>query len=40
MHVNVKMTMYPLYKNEYSILKLAETTIRNGLRETVEKQRR
>jgi hypothetical protein len=29
--------MYSLYKNEYGILKLAETTIRNRLRETEEK---
>jgi hypothetical protein len=34
------MTIYSLYKKEYEILKLAETTIRNGLRENEEKQRR
>jgi hypothetical protein len=32
--------MYSLYKNEYGILKLTETTISNGLRENEEKQRR
>jgi hypothetical protein len=32
--------MYSPYKNKYGILQLAETTIRNGLRENEEKQRR
>jgi hypothetical protein len=32
--------LYSVYKNEYGILKLAEIKIRNGLRETEEKQRR
>jgi hypothetical protein len=32
--------MYSLYKNEYRILKLTETTKRKGLRENEEKQRR